>query len=128
MNETVLVVDDEPLVLSTCKVALSRAGYNVIPDPNGNRALQLCRSGSPRVDLALLDAVMPGVSAAELASGLRALGTKIVLMSGYLESQLAEQVGETVLYDKYLPKPFHVSTLLRIVRETIGEPKTRAAG
>src|SRR2546423_1105052 len=64
-RETVLVVDDEPIVLSLARSILTRHGYHVLPAARGDEALLLYRRGS--IDLLLTDVVMPSMSGPELA-------------------------------------------------------------
>src|SRR6266851_8637981 len=115
--ETILVVDDEPLVLNLCNVALTRAGYGVIMASDGKTALELCREGDLHVDLALVDAAMPDMTGADLADCLRALGVRVVVMSGYSRDQVEERIGRSINYDKYLAKPFSQTTLKIAVQE-----------
>ena len=117
--ETILVVDDDPLVLKMCGAGLSNAGYHVVTASDGLHAIELCRKIEFRVDLALIDAVMPMMSGPELEDCLRGLGIRILIMSGYPESQLFERLGRTVNYSSFLAKPFTSSVLLEAVKKAL---------
>ena len=72
--ETILVVDDEPLVLSLANAMLLRFGYNVITAANGRDALRLFeRWPDIEVDLALVDLVMPGLNGVQTVEGIHKL-------------------------------------------------------
>jgi len=60
--ETILVVDDDPMVMSLCRQMLNRGGYVVVPVSSGVEAVSVLKSTSPTVDLALLDVMMPGMN------------------------------------------------------------------
>ena len=63
--ETILVVDDDPMVLATCQRILTLGGYAVLAAGSGADALRLARNAT--IDLALLDVMMPGMNGIELA-------------------------------------------------------------
>ena len=68
--ETIVVVDDQAVVLEFCRTTLEMAGYKVFTAANGEQALILFRPNRSPVDLALIDIVMPGMSGIELAQRL----------------------------------------------------------
>src|SRR6266511_390477 len=92
MSDTILVVDDEQAVLTMCTLALRKFGYEIITAADSKTALEICRKGNRKISLALIDAVMPGLSGPELAECLRGMGIKILMMSGYTEKTIAEKL------------------------------------
>lgn len=60
-TETVLLVDDENIILEVGKAMLESLGYTILVAPNGKRALQIVSNGKAQVDLVMLDLVMPGM-------------------------------------------------------------------
>jgi two-component system cell cycle sensor histidine kinase/response regulator CckA len=119
--ETILVVDDDPLVLKMCSAGLWNAGYYVVTASDGLQAIEMCRKIEYRVDLALIDAVMPMMSGPELEECLRGLGIRILIMSGYPETQLFERLGRQISYNSFLAKPFTSSVLLEAVKKALQE-------
>ena len=118
-KETILLVEDAPLVRKATAEALQSAGYTVLIAENATQALEIYRVSSNSVDLLLTDVVMSGIGGRELAQTLFFLRphVRIVLMSGY-----AEQIALCSLSSfrtEYMAKPFSVLTLLRRVRHAL---------
>jgi PAS domain S-box-containing protein len=129
-GETVLVVEDEPLVRAVARRVLSKQGYRVLEAANGVEALRICAESLPSIDLVVTDLVMPEMGGRELAAELqsRAAGVRILLMSGYTEDAALRpsvlQPGEA-----FLAKPFTPDEFARKVREVLDEkPKATAPG
>src|SRR5215475_2589891 len=112
---TILVVDDEPTVLSLCQRMLQVAGYNVLAANGGEAALRLSNDPQNSIDLALLDIMMPGLNGIELANRLQAKhpNLPVVLMSGYSVVEIQRIVGEHPY--RIIWKPFKTESLLRMI-------------
>jgi CheY-like chemotaxis protein len=83
---TILVVDDDRLVLATLAHGLSQAGYDVIDADNGDDAILLAREHRPH--LALLDIRMQGMSGFDVAAYLRANGhVPFMFLSAFADAQ-----------------------------------------
>ncbi len=120
---SVLVVDDEPAVLSlACKI-LEHAGYEVMRASSGAEAVQVAARGG-RIDLLLTDVVMPGISGRELADSLRTLRPEleVLFMSGYANDGVLHQgsleEGVELLEKPLLPEPL----LARVARVLTKKP------
>lgn len=117
-TETLLVVDDERPVLELIRDVMRLQGYTVLVAPEGDEALRAAEGHQGPIDLIILDAVMPGMTAADFLDRVRAArpGIKVLYISGYtgdLVSQLL-QVGHN-----FLQKPFTVDGIIRKVREVL---------
>ncbi|MCA9517462.1 MAG: MASE1 domain-containing protein, partial [Myxococcales bacterium] len=91
---TVLVIDDEPLLLELARRMLSGAGYRVVTAASGEEGVELVRSGAADPALVLLDLTMPGLGGVETCQRLRDLrpGLRVVLSSGFdAEAQLTRE-------------------------------------
>jgi len=112
---TILVVDDEPLLLTMAEAVLSEFGYHVLTANNGQKALQILAQPGAAVQLVVTDLVMPGMGGRELMERIRKQGGEmpLVAMSGYVlpEDQQA-RAG-------YLQKPFTSTDLLRKVKAAL---------
>jgi len=119
--ETILVVDDEPVVLKLCQAILQRGGYGVLPANGGEEALRLLRN-APTIDLALLDVMMPGMNGIELAGQIQKASPniKVVLMSGYGPREIARVIGDDNPY-RIIWKPFKTESLLRMIENALGD-------
>lgn len=114
-QETILMVDDEELLLTMGEIILSEYGYTVLTASSGQRALELVTGREPRIDLVITDLVMPGMSGRELIEHLREVSpaTRILCTSGYVWP--AGQRERTA----YLAKPFTSQELLTKVKQVL---------
>ena len=129
-DETVVLVEDEPMVKNLVSEVLRKNGYRVMEFVNGREALARTRHFSDPLHLLVTDVVMPGMSGIELARHL-ALGRpemRILFLSGYTGDRV-ERPGVLQSGRAFLQKPFTPDTLLRHVRGLLDQPAgTAAAG
>jgi two-component system cell cycle sensor histidine kinase/response regulator CckA len=120
-SESILVADDEPIVLSTTQAILRIHGYKVHLATNGQEALEVHRQAGP-LDLLLTDVVMPQMSGPELAHALKQEvdDLRCVFMSGYDQEYISQHGGQHIGCD-YLRKPFTPEALLKKIRNTLDE-------
>jgi two-component system, cell cycle sensor histidine kinase and response regulator CckA len=109
---TILVVDDEGLMLTMAETILADFGYKVLTANGGLAALNLLSREEVKVDLIITDLVMPGMGGRELMDRIRRLGIKVPILctSGYV---LAE---DKCAASGYLRKPFTSTELLQKVK------------
>lgn len=124
---TILVVEDEEIVLRSTAEVLQANGYNVFFATQGSEAIKICRNVA-RLDLLLADLVMPGVDGCEVARVITSLfpEIRVILMTGYSERYLDK--GLSLKTQTYLRKPFSAVTLLECVRETLRNHERRLRG
>lgn len=117
---TVLVVDDEPVVLDMIQHLLSSKGYHVLAARSANEALQLFQEKNGTIRVLLTDVVMPGMSGVELARRLldQNPNLKCVLMSGYGDAELFQH-GAFDLGCELLHKPFAADTVLKTIQRVL---------
>jgi signal transduction histidine kinase len=113
-TETILIVDDETLVLTMADTILTEYGYKVLTANTGQKALAMLSRGDVKADMVLTDLVMPGMSGRELMEAIRKLfpAMKILCSSGFIMPE--RQAGGL-----FLQKPFSSTELLSKVRQTI---------
>src|SRR5467141_1064848 len=118
LRETILVVDDDPEVLSLAVDVLEMAEYKVLSTLDPRHALRLASILAEPLDLLLTDVVMPLMNGLQLAAEVRALRpeVKILLMSAYRTKQIDDYRMELGLRGLFLDKPFTVAALTRAVR------------
>ncbi len=119
-DATILVVDDEQLVLRTATVALERRGYNVMKASSGAEAAEILRSQGHRISLVLLDWSMPGKSGEEILPELRKIrpDVKVIVSSGYSESEIQRAfAGQEIA--AFLQKPYTSAVLVDKVTTVI---------
>jgi len=119
-KETILLVDDEDMVLTVGGQMLERLGYDVLKSSCGADAMALCESHRERIDLVVLDMVMPGMSGGQVFDHLREKypGIRVLLSSGYsLEGQAREIMDRGC--DGFIQKPFTIQELATRIREIL---------
>jgi DNA-binding response OmpR family regulator len=110
---TILVVDDNRLVLATLTDGLTRAGYHVFDADNGDDAILLARAHRP--DLALLDIRMEGKSGFDVAQYLRSqCQTPFMFLSAFSDEQTVAQV-KALGAVAYLVKPLDIKQIVPAV-------------
>jgi len=123
-NETILVAEDEPSLRVLCKRLLERQGYTVILAVDGKDAIRVVDAEADRIDLALLDFLMPGCNGGAVARHLQALRPDMpfLFMTGHTARGENEAVASEFKAD-VLYKPYQTSDLLYRVRESLDARK-----
>lgn len=118
VKDTILVVDDDPLVREVMRMFLSLTGYTVLEASEGREALAIWEVRRAEIDLLITDMVMPGdLSGLQLAERVLAdkPGVKAIITSGYsINSMDFVKASEPRMV--YLPKPYDQKTLISMVR------------
>lgn len=114
MLETILLVEDEPVVRQLFAHALTRAGYRVYEARNGEEAIKVFDQHGDGIDMLLTDIRMPYMGGAELAHHLRERRQtlKLLCISGY-PGTVDVDAGD------FLAKPFSREELLKKVRDVL---------
>ncbi len=119
----ILVVDDDPKMLSLMRRGLSYAGYAVDLAGDGEKALEVARDRAP--DLVVLDVMLPGLDGVEVCRRLRAgdAGLPILMLTG--RDRVPDRVaGLDAGADDYLVKPFAFDELLARIRALLRRART----
>lgn len=127
-TETILVVEDDPVVQATVVDMLSGLGYSVLRASDGQSALALARSGIS-IDLLFSDVVMPGpVRAPDLAKQVQTLLPQcaVLFTSGYTENAIVHG-GRLDPGVNLLSKPYRREDLARKVRHTLNNRRQALA-
>jgi CheY-like chemotaxis protein len=122
-GSTVLIVEDEPVLLSAVSRVLRRKGVSVLEATNGTVALELLRDGKNRIDAMLLDFTLPGASSREVleeAGRLRPDLVTIVTSAYSQESVEASFAG--VKLARFIRKPFSIEEVVNLLRATLSAP------
>jgi signal transduction histidine kinase/CheY-like chemotaxis protein len=123
--ETILMVEDEPLLRELVQCVLKQHGYRVLTASSGAEALKVWNEFDGHVDLLLTDMVMPGgMTGRELADQLRPLDAslRVIFTSGYSQ----DFMGRSFALEEginFLPKPYHPPTLVEMVRTCLDEKR-----
>ena len=119
-SETILLVDDEPMIIDIGQEILAVLGYNVLTAVSAQDAIDtyLCNKGM--VDLFIIDMIMPHMSGSELFDSLKKINpaVKVLLSSGYsIDGQAREILNRGC--DGFIQKPFSISQLSGKIREIL---------
>lgn len=114
---TILVVDDDPVVLSALAMGLASMGFAVERAVSGEEAVYKCRQSPPTI--AVLDINMPGISGIEAARQIRETsGVPVMFLTAYNDQALVEQaVAEGGL--GYLVKPIRINQLVPAIHAAL---------
>ncbi|MEA2594862.1 MAG: two-component system, OmpR family, response regulator MtrA [Thermomicrobiales bacterium] len=124
---TVLVVEDDPTLLSTLSYSLSRSGYRVLLAADGETALATARREGMRLDLVLLDVMLPGINGLQVLRQLRVDSDVPVLMLS-ARGEVQDKIdGLELGADDYVVKPFALRELLARVRAAVRRRAVPAA-
>ncbi len=123
-----LVADDEPTVRQVGELLLRQFGYDVVVATHGQEAVDLFRIHAQRVDLVLLDLMMPVMDGSEVLEAIREIAPRVpvILCSGYTAEAIPESLT-TQQTTTFLQKPFTRHQLERALAE-LGVRKNATAG
>lgn len=119
-NETILLVEDEPMLRELAHLILNDYKYNVLEAANGVEALKVWEAHQGGIDLLLTDMVMPeGMTGHELAVELRKRkpDLKVIYTSGYSADVMGGELSLTET--RFLQKPYQPPMLAKTVRECL---------
>ena len=117
-NETILIVEDEPILRAMARDILEECGYRIFEASSGRNALEVWERQAEKIDLLLTDMVMPeGLSGVDLAGQLlaRQPRLKIVFTSGYTANEVNQELLARTRAG-FLSKPYTHAELAKIVR------------
>ena len=119
-TETILVIDDEEIVLELTEKTLERLGYRVLCARNGEEAVKLAQNFDGDIHLALLDMGMPVMGGAEAYPLLMEARPqlKVLICSGY-ELDKSSQGLLDAGADGFIQKPFRVYALAQMLRDVL---------
>ncbi len=120
---TVLLVDDDTIVLEITAELLSRMGFDVLTEANGIDAIETFKQHKDHVSLILTDYAMPQMNGLEMLSPLREIapGIPVILASGYSEDQVMSS-NHTEKPQVFLEKPYSLDDLKEAVNQSLACP------
>ncbi|MBF0230457.1 MAG: response regulator [Desulfamplus sp.] len=118
--ETILLIDNEPMILRIGEVILQSLGYKVIPASSSQDAMRLAEKYNGEFDLVIMDVAMSGIKGSEIAKELLALYPHIRCM--FMSEYTANMMDNSYLYDEgiyFIRKPFSRRELAYKIREAL---------
>jgi two-component system cell cycle sensor histidine kinase/response regulator CckA len=119
-NGTVLLVDDEEIILTTGEQMLKVLGYDVLVANGGQEAIKLFEENQDEIDIVLLDMVMPSLGGGKTFDRLKEKNpeVKVLLSSGYSIDGEAKEILERGC-DGFIQKPFDMGRLSQNIKEIL---------
>ena len=117
---TILVCDDDETIRDMLREVLESNGYEVITAPEGETAIRKYHENRDRIDLLLLDMLMPGMSGRAIYNQIKADGAdcRVLFMSGYAEDVINWK-GMIDVGAQLIKKPVDIERLLAVVKEEV---------
>ncbi len=120
-KETILLVDEEPIIINVGKALLERLGYKVIIADSGVEAIRIYEADKDKIDIVILDIIMPGMNGIETYRCLKKSnpGIKVLFSSGY---SMDEGTSEILNLDSngFIQKPYKFEKLSQKLRTMLG--------
>jgi PAS domain S-box-containing protein len=124
-NETILLIDDEKMIIEVGRKMMESLGYLVVTAGKGEEALTLYRKRYDHIDLIILDMIMPYMGGKDVFNRIREINpkAKVLLSSGYsLNGQAQEIMAQGC--NGFIQKPFDTIELSRKIREILDSPNS----
>jgi PAS domain S-box-containing protein len=120
--ETILLVDDEEMVLDVGVKMLETMGYVVLEAKSGQEAIDVYKQNQEQIDLVILDMIMPGMGGGEAFDKMKEINPKVnvLLFSGYSIEGRAQDIMDRGCKG-FIQKPFSLEDLSQKIREILGQ-------
>jgi PAS domain S-box-containing protein len=118
--ETILLVDDEAIIIDVTRDILEALGYRVLTASGGREAVSVCKEATDRIAVVILDMVMPEMGGGETFDRLKSVHpeVKVILSSGYSMNAQAKSIIDKGV-NAFLQKPYRVEELSMKIREVL---------
>jgi len=123
-KETILLVDDEEVVINVNRMVLERLGYKVFMAKSGQEAIEIYQNNKDGIDLVILDMIMPGMEGGKTFDFLKSINPdlKVILSSGYSINEEVARIIERGC-QAFIQKPFSMGDLSQKIREVLDNKK-----
>ncbi len=116
-KKTILIVDDEKMILNLLSCNLIKEGYNVIEATDGVQAISMAQEKKP--DLILLDVMLPKIDGLSVCKRVKNMMNVPILMVTARDEELDKILGLELGADDYITKPFSIRELLARVKANL---------
>jgi len=127
-SETILLVDDEDMIIDVFEDILKSLGYQVMTAQSGKDAIEIYKQNGPEIAIVVLDMIMPDMGGAEAYKHLKAINPniKVLLATGY---SINEKISGILKKDGngFIQKPFSIAQLSQSIRRILDSQQAEAA-
>jgi len=119
-SETILLVDDEDMIIDVGREMLMAMGYKVLSAGGGKKAIDVYKKNKDKIDLVILDMIMPDVNGGDVYDKLKEISPdiKVILSSGYSISGQATEILDRGC-DGFIQKPFNIKQMSQWIRKVL---------
>lgn len=123
-QETILLVDDEDMILEVGKALLKQMGYKVLVAPSGQAAIELYKANQDEIEMVILDMIMPEMGGGDTYDRLKKINPdiKALLSSGYSIDGEATEILKRGC-NGFIQKPFDIKDLSQKIRAVLDEQR-----
>ena len=121
-SETILLVDDEDMVINVAPEMLKAMGYRVLLARSGKEAIEVYKNSKDNIDMVILDMVMPDMGGGGVYDRIKEINpnVKVLLSSGYSIDSQASEILERGC-DGFIQKPFNIKDLSLSIRKVLDQ-------
>ena len=125
-SATILLVDDEQLIVDVGRAMLERLGYRVLACREGQEAVKVVADMGDEIDLVILDMIMPGMDGGAVFDGIRHIrpDMPVLLCSGYAINGQADKILKRGC-NGFIQKPYNISEISLKIRNVLDKPKAK---
>ena len=119
-SETILLVDDEQIIINVTQAMLEGLGYKVLTAHNGEEAVEIYKTKMDQINLVIMDMIMPGIGGGEAFDRIKAVNpaVNVILASGYSMNGMAKDILNRGVRS-FLQKPFRLNDLSEKIRSVL---------
>jgi DNA-binding NtrC family response regulator len=121
-SETILLIDDEDIVIDIGGQILERLGYRAVTARSGKEAIEIYRANKNKINMVILDVIMPDMGGGETYDRLKKINPdiKVLLSSGYsINGQASEIMSRGC--NGFIQKPFNMEQLSMKIRDILSK-------
>jgi CheY-like chemotaxis protein len=122
-KKTIMIVDDEEIILNTAKRILRLAGYECVLAKNGFEAIEIYQQQYQLINVVIIDMTMPNMDGIDTYKKLAEINPdiKVIFASGYTKEENQEKLEERgIKFAKFIEKPFSAQNFIELIKETVG--------
>ncbi|MFZ1986447.1 MAG: PAS domain S-box protein [Desulfatitalea sp.] len=125
-SATILLVDDEELIIDVAQAMLERMGYRVVVCTGGQEAVKVVTERGDEIDLVILDMILPGMDGGTIFDCIRQIqpDMPVLLSSGYAINGHADKIMRRGC-NGFIQKPYNISVLSQKIKKVLDEPKAK---